>query len=455
MATNDQGPAQPSELGDVPVRRFWGDRQPPKNRADMFSARTVKAAASSDASTAAPATPGSIATLRMYGPIDSWGGWWGISAKDVSEALDALGPDVTEIRVRINSPGGEAWEGMAILNMLRAHPAKVVAIVDGLAASAASFIAAGCEETVMSPGTQMMIHDASGFAYGPASVMRKAATFLDSVSNSIASLYTEAAGGTEAEWRALMVEETWYTAQEAVDAGLADKVAVVADAGSTSTAGDDPTVDPIPTEGDVSNRFDLSIFNYAGRGHAPAPPVAVTAPHDSPTASADGSTPSNQEGATLVDFTDEQIATLREQVGFPENADAATITAAVTEALTERADDTAPVASASVPEGHIAVPAAALEELRANAQAGAAAARRMHEQERAQFLDEHRDRFLPANRTSWEREYDRDPKATRDYLAQAAVLVPLEEVGHDVPTAKADEDDSWFPGYTTPIVKEA
>lgn len=244
--------------------RFWGKAKPQRQES-FFNVAVPR-----------QSEDGTTATIRMYGPIDSWGGIWGVSAEEVSEALDALPDTVTTIQLRINSPGGEGWEGLAILNMLRAHPAKVIAVVDGLAASAASFIASGCDETVMSPGAQMMIHDAWGLAMGNAADMTKAATFLNSVSDSIADLYVDAAGGYRAKWRSLMTEETWFTAKEAVAAGLADRVAVVPDAGVSLTVGDDdadtePDADPDDTPGEPQNKFDLSVFKYAGRTEAPAP----------------------------------------------------------------------------------------------------------------------------------------------------------------------------------------
>lgn len=247
--------------------RFWGSVQPPQDRVQVFNLSTPRQA--QDATSA---------TIRVYGPIDSWGGCWGVSAEEVAAALDSLPPSVTEIQLRINSPGGESWEGLAILNMLRAHPARVVAVVDGIAASAASFIAAGCDETVMSPGTQMMIHDAWGLSIGNPESLRKAAVFLDSVSDSIADLYVDAAGGDRSAWRTLMGTETWYTANEAVEAGLADSVAVVPDASVVTTAGAEADGDEaaeMPDEAAAAltalTRFDLSQFNYAGRDQAPDP----------------------------------------------------------------------------------------------------------------------------------------------------------------------------------------
>ncbi len=407
----------PEELRHLPMMRYWAERKPPKNRAEMFSA-VRNTDGETDGGESGSVSTGTVATLRLYGPIDSWGGWWGISARDVSEALDSLGEGVSEIRVRINSPGGEVWEGMAILNMLRAHPAKVVAVVDGIAASAASVIATGCEETVMSPGTQLMVHDASGFAFGNEATMLKAAKFLASTSNAIASVYAESAGGTDAEWRAVMVEETWYTAQEAVDAKLADRVAVVSDAGSTSTAGDDESDIEVNVEV-VENRFDLSIFNYAGRSNAPTPKP--------PTASAGGSSTTTQEGSPAVAFSDEQVTDMRQKLGLPEDADEATILAALDETLAEHADPT----PTNIPEGHVVVPEARLTDLEAAAAQGVGAATQLRNSEREAFLDANRTKFAPANRAAWAKEYDRDPEGTRKHFETAPVIVPVDSLGHD------------------------
>lgn len=197
---------------------------------------------------------GSVATLRIYDPIDSWGEYWGVSAKEFADALDDLPDEVDEIRLHINSPGGDVFDGIAILNALRAHDAKVVAIVDGIAASAASFIAVGVDEVVMARNSELMIHDAWGLCVGNAADMAEMAEMLDHISDNIASIYADRAGGTTADWRAAMQTETWYSADEAVAAGLADRVEQKKGAGKGAT-----------------DRFDLSIFTYAGRNEAPPP----------------------------------------------------------------------------------------------------------------------------------------------------------------------------------------
>lgn len=174
------------------------------------------------------------AQMYLYDVIDSWGGFWGISAAEFAEALTTLPANVDTIHLRINSPGGEVFEAIAIKNLLAGHGAKVVAIVDGLAASAASFIATAADETVMGENTELMIHDAHVMARGNADEFRSLAEDLDRVSDNIASIYAKKAGTELAEWREVMKAEKWYGAQDAVDAGLADRVGT-ADSPTDST----------------------------------------------------------------------------------------------------------------------------------------------------------------------------------------------------------------------------
>lgn len=225
--------------------RFWG-RQDPRGR--------VKPAILA-ASPAAPVYEAGVATIRLYDPIDSWGEFWGVSASEFLQTLDQV-PGATEIRLHLNSPGGEVYEAVAILNALRQHPARVVAVVDGIAASAASFIAAGADELIMSPNTELMIHDAWGIGIGPAETMRELAGRLDALSDNIAGIYAAKAGTPVEDWRAAMLAETWYSAAEAVAVGLADSVADGA----------------APAEL-VAARFDLSVFRSQGRAGAPDPVI--------------------------------------------------------------------------------------------------------------------------------------------------------------------------------------
>ena len=197
-----------------------------------------------------------VATLRLYDYIDSDGGYWGISANEVAEALDAIDGDVERIELRINSGGGAVWDGLAILNTLRAHEAPVTAVVDGVAASAASFIAVACDEVVMMPQSRMMIHDALGLCIGQAVDMREYADFLDDASDNIAEIYAQRAGGSTEDWRQTMSAKgllgQWYSAQEAVDAGLADRVDGVATQGDGEPE-DRAPVEPVVPHADAVN----------------------------------------------------------------------------------------------------------------------------------------------------------------------------------------------------------
>ncbi|MGX4404113.1 head maturation protease, ClpP-related, partial [Clostridioides difficile] len=120
----------------------------------------------------------------------------GVFARDFAEQIAAL--DVDQINLYVNSPGGAAWDGVAIMNALRRHRARVLVTVDGLAASAASLICMAGDHITMGPSSQMMVHDASGIAWGNAQVLRDTATVLDKLSDSYADEYAKRASGTRA-----------------------------------------------------------------------------------------------------------------------------------------------------------------------------------------------------------------------------------------------------------------
>lgn len=153
---------------------------------------------------------------------DEIGGSLGISADEFVSDLNAI--TAKNINVRINSPGGSVFDAIAIYNALVAHPANITTYVDALAASAASIVALSGDKVVMMLGSQMMIHDALGQEIGNAADMRIMAKFLDQQSDNIASMYAAKAGGTLEDWRATMIAERWYMANEAVEAGLADEI---------------------------------------------------------------------------------------------------------------------------------------------------------------------------------------------------------------------------------------
>lgn len=155
------------------------------------------------------------ATLRIYDEI----GMFGVTADDVAAALETITAD--EIEVQINSVGGDAFDGVAIYNALRSHPARITTRVDSLAASAASIIAQAGDHRVMLTGSQMMVHDAWGLAIGNAQVMHETGDILDRMSQTLAGIYEDRAG--KDGMRDLMQAETWFDHDEAVAAGLADE----------------------------------------------------------------------------------------------------------------------------------------------------------------------------------------------------------------------------------------
>jgi ATP-dependent protease ClpP protease subunit len=166
---------------------------------------------------------GGRATVYIYGDIGvSWDGE-GITAAQFVQDLNAVSAPAIDLHV--NSPGGLVFDGIAIHAALRNHPATVDVYVDGLAASAASFIVqAGDTRTVEKPA-KLMIHDAGGLVLGNSADMRQMADLLDELSDTIAGIYADRAGGSVESWRAAMRAETWYSAAQAVEAGLADAVA--------------------------------------------------------------------------------------------------------------------------------------------------------------------------------------------------------------------------------------
>jgi ATP-dependent protease ClpP protease subunit len=171
--------------------------------------------------------------------------WFGVTAKDFVDELRAV--EVPKITLHINSPGGDVFDGIAIYQALKAHPAEVTARVEGIAASIATVIAMAGDRVVMAKHSTMMIHDPWGLTIGNAEDHEKQAAILNQLGDEIASIYAEKAdNGTRHDqqvgrWRARMRAETWYTDQQAVDDGLADAV----DDGAAATA---------------SNRFDLTVF---------------------------------------------------------------------------------------------------------------------------------------------------------------------------------------------------
>lgn len=166
---------------------------------------------------------GSALEILIY---DQIGGSWfsdGITASWLAAQIKEAG-DFDSFSVRINSPGGNVFEGVTISNLLRAQGKPINVTVDGVAASIASIIALAGDTIAMGQGAMFMIHNASTMASGCAGDLRGMAETLDKISATMAETYAAKTGKTVEAIQALMDAETWFTADESVKEGFATSV---------------------------------------------------------------------------------------------------------------------------------------------------------------------------------------------------------------------------------------
>lgn len=210
--------------------------------------------------------------LLIYGDIG-----WENTAKQVQEKLNEFDGD--PVRVRINSGGGDVYEGIAILNTLRAYSGDITVVIESLAASAASFIAVGAGgRVVIRPNAELMIHKAWTLLSGNADDIDKTRADLARQDMKLASIYAEKAGGELDDWLQAMSAETWYTAEEALEAGLVDAI--------------EDAKKPVEAAAGSSRVF--AQFRYSSRAAAPPPPVTRSESGDATTTPSDG-----QKGDTV------------------------------------------------------------------------------------------------------------------------------------------------------------
>lgn len=173
----------------------------------------------------APPDGEEVMTLSLYGVCgrrsDMFGGDY--DAESVAAKLAECGGK--PLTLRLNSPGGDAFEGLAIHNLLADYAGEVTCKVDGMAASAASIIAMAADTIKMGAGAQIMIHCAWSFAVGNSEEIRKCADDLEKTDKDLAKLYAKRMGASEDEVMSLMRAETYFTGEEAVAARLADEAA--------------------------------------------------------------------------------------------------------------------------------------------------------------------------------------------------------------------------------------
>lgn len=167
------------------------------------------------------------ATIYLYDVIvsdDETAEWWGgISPQSFIKSLNEITAKV--INLRINCPGGDVFAGRAMETAIRQHDSKIIAHIDGYAASAASYVALGCDEVKIAQGGFFMIHKAWTFAFGNSDDLLKTADLLDKIDESLVATYTSETKLEADKVRKMMAEETWINANEAIEWGFADSIA--------------------------------------------------------------------------------------------------------------------------------------------------------------------------------------------------------------------------------------
>ena len=194
-----------------------------------------------------------VTTIYVYDVIDSY---WVITASDFDRVLG--GVTSPKILLWTNCPGGDVFEARAMMAAIAEHPAEIVARIDGLCASAATALTLACDSVEIVDGAFYMIHQAWTFAMGNADDMRSTADLLDKVDGALIAGYARKCGMSAEEIKVLMQAETWYDAQEAVDAGFCDALVEIPVGGSKANA---------------------RAFNLAAYQHAPK---ALIEPADEP-----------------------------------------------------------------------------------------------------------------------------------------------------------------------------
>lgn len=353
-----------------------------------------------------------VGEVFIYGTIDPFG--WDevgdVSANSFVRELAAL--DVDQLTVRINSPGGDVYDALAITNALKSHPAKVTTIIEGLAASAASFIAQAGDTVIIRPNAEMMIHDPRGFCIGNPDRITEYAKWLDRAADNIAAIYADRAGGDPSDWRDAMRAETWYSAAEAVKAGLADE----------TTSG--PAVEAAEEEDDRDHEMAAAAaafgIRYQCRAQAPAPFMPTDV--------------GRQKGSDMA--LRQEIAA---RLGIAEDADESTVLNKIDE-LTELATapaDTSPSQIAALAEAHglRVIDSAQFDQLESELTALREQAAEQDRAARNAVVDDaiRSGKITAGRRDHWIALIDADPDGTTELLNQLPdqLAVPTREAGHN------------------------
>jgi len=164
------------------------------------------------------------AEIFLYGAIgdNPWDDA-SISEKDIASELRKLPRTIKNISLRVNSGGGAVFSGTTIYELLKNHPAKVTAYVEGIAASIASVIIMAADEIVIGDGALIMIHKPLSALYGNANDFEKTIEILDKIENQMINIYSKRMKASKDEIARMLSAETWFTAEEAIEIGLSDR----------------------------------------------------------------------------------------------------------------------------------------------------------------------------------------------------------------------------------------
>jgi ATP-dependent protease ClpP protease subunit len=368
------------------------------------------------------------ATVHIYDEI-GMSIFGGVDAAELVAEIEAL--DVDELDVRINSPGGYAFDGLNIANAILRHKAKTTTYIDGLAASAASIVALAGESVVMSKYGQMMLHNAHAVIMGGAQDLRDAAKVLDKLNESIATFYADRAGGDAAAWAKAMSRETWYNADEALTSGLATEIDDSAKREDVETA--------------AANAMACAAhlkFRFNGRQAAGPPNARATAQQQEAPVPTISEKLAERLGLAADASDDDVIAKFDELKTASAQAAAAT-----SEEPTEPAADPgaiSQVAAAAAKLGLTVTLPEELAELKRNAAAGARAEAARVQADREAFVDAAiaSGRILARSRDNVLQKMAVDDKGMRDAIntLQPEAAIPLTELGHATEPAGADAE---------------
>lgn len=227
------------------------------------------------------------ATLYIYDVIDPY---WGVSAEAVAKAISGLDASVT-LHVHINSPGGDVFEGRAIRTAIQQHRGKTIAHIDGLAASAATTISDGADEVEIATGAFYMIHNGWTWMYGNKNDFRKEVDLLEKIDAAIVADYASRTGLDVAQLVQWMDDETWFSAEEAVQHGFATRLMEAPDKGGTSNRAG--------LANQCSRQWNLAAFE-----HAPQALTTPRAPEPNPAIEAAAQRARNERRLQLLNLID-------------------------------------------------------------------------------------------------------------------------------------------------------